>query len=196
MVFAKRTACCAKAGYTLVEVLVVVVIMGILSAMGVAGLQGAVANARVKDAAVNTAAFVERVANLSRQYSSPICLEIMTGKPHILYAIRSSGSDCAAANKKGGVVDSLIVDSPLKFVENGTSSCNAGVSGSMDLTKSENAVFKPQLGLSSAPPEGIVCVQYGDDTRYGVAWKRKTSNSVKAYWKIGSSSGDSGWNEL
>ena len=50
-----------KNGFTLVEVLVVVIIMGILSSMGVASITGAVANARVKDYAQNTAAFLDRV---------------------------------------------------------------------------------------------------------------------------------------
>ena len=48
-----------KKGFTLVEVLTVVIIIGILSAAGYAGLQRAIANSRIKDAAFNMAAFME-----------------------------------------------------------------------------------------------------------------------------------------
>ena len=40
-------ACSKKSGFTLVEALVVVAIMGILSGLGVASLRGAVANSRI-----------------------------------------------------------------------------------------------------------------------------------------------------
>ena len=52
-----------KAGFTLVEVLVVVTIMGILSGIGVASLRSAVANSRIKDAGINVTAFMQRAAN-------------------------------------------------------------------------------------------------------------------------------------
>ena len=86
-----------KAGYTLVEVLVVVSIMGVLSAMGVAGLQRAVANARIKDAAVNTAAFVERVANESKRLSTVLCLKIEPGNPQKVLVVKDDGKkDCSS----------------------------------------------------------------------------------------------------
>jgi len=192
MQFFKHIAREMKAGYTLVEVLVVVSIMGILSSMGVAGLQSAIANARVKDAAVNTAAFLERVANEARQLSAPICLKISNDST-TLYAIKTAGSDCSASNKTGSVVDSLIVDSPVRFSENKSQSCNVQ---SVDMTTSSNAIFRPRMGLSAVPPEGVVCVKYGNADRYGVAQKSKTSNSVKAMWKVGNESGDEGWQEL
>lgn len=195
MQFVKHIARETKAGYSLVEVLVVVTIMGILSSMGVAGLQSAIANARVKDAAVNTAAFLERVANESRQFSSPICLAIK-GDSVTLLAIRTDALDCSPKNKRGAVVDSLIIESPLKFRKNSGTSCNAGTNGTIDLTSSANAVFKPRLGMTAVPPEGVVCIQYGNDQLYGLVRKTKTSNSVKAYWRAGSSAGDVGWLEL
>ena len=192
MVFAKRTACCAKAGYTLVEVLVVVSIMGILSAMGVAGLQGAIANARVKDAAENTAAFVERVANLSRQRSDVVCLTIKTGEPQTLIALKSKGSDCTTENKYNTtILDSIKLDAPLQFVSI-KAPCN--FVGDVDMTGT-NAAFKPRLGLS-AVPHGAVCIQYGSGDRFGLARKMPNTNSVKAFWKIGNDNGASGWNEL
>lgn len=59
-----------KEGYTLVEVMTVVVAIGILSAMGVSSLQQAAMNARVKDAALNTTAFLERTANEANRLSA------------------------------------------------------------------------------------------------------------------------------
>lgn len=182
-----------KAGYTLIEVLVVVIIMGILSSMGVVGLQGAVANSRVKDAAMNTAAFLERVGNQSKQQSGAVCLAIAPGNPQKLLAVKSKGTDCSNENKiGGGSLDSIVIEAPSQFVENKSGTCN--FVGDVDMTGT-NAVFKPRIGLSSVPA-GVVCVQYGSDLRFGLARKITTSNSVKAFWKIGNDDGAGGWSEL
>ena len=192
MVFAKLVSRGAKSGYTLVEVLVVVVIMGVLSAMGVAGLQGAVANAKVKDAAVNTAAFLERVSNLSRQRSIAICLAIDPSDSRTLLAVKSKGNDCSGDNRwGGGTLDQMTIEAPAQFVSI-KAPCN--FVGDVDLTGA-NAVFKPRLGLSGVP-HGAVCIQYGSEERFGLARKMANTNSVKAFWKIGNDDGASGWNEL
>ena len=198
MQFVKHIARETKAGYSLVEVLVVVTIMGILSSMGVAGLQAAVANSRVKDAAINTAAFIERVGNESRELTSPICLDVLNN-PRILYAVRSNGADCAPSNQvvgEGSIVDSLEIDSPLEFAKNTSSSCNSSIGVDFIFTTSESALFKPRLGLSAVPPQGVVCIKYGDNGPFGLAKKEWNSNSVKAYWKVEKSSGDAGWQEI
>ena len=150
MLFAKRL----KAGYTLVEVLVVVSILGILSAMGVAGLQQAVANARVKDAAINTAAFVERVANLSSQRNEVLCLKIAPENDRKLLVIRDTiNFDCSDPK---GSIDSMIIDAPNKYVSIGVCGPVTG-----DWTKSYG-IFKPRLGLAATPPNGGICIKYGD----------------------------------
>ena len=186
MVFAKRTACYAKAGYTLVEVLVVVSIMGVLSAMGVAGLQQAVANARVKDAAVNTAAFLERVATESRKQSAELCLVKAPGNSSKLLVYKSDESSDYC---HGTIMDSLVVESPNRFVS--LKDCGLVTS---DWIGNNPAVFEPRRGLSAAPLEGAVCIQYGSEDRFGAARKLKLVNGIKAQWKIGT--GSSGWMDL
>ena len=189
MVFAKRTACCAKAGYTLVEVLVVVSIMGILSAMGVAGLQGAIANARVKDAAVNTAAFVERVANESNRLSAVLCLKIEPGNPQKVIVVKDDGKkDCSSPSD--GIVDYLEIEPPNQYVE--MSHC-----GPVTLDwfgQSKQVAFKPRLGISAAPPEGGVCIQYGSRNVYGAVRKDPGKNWVIPMWKVNhDGSQDANW---
>lgn len=182
-----------NAGYTLIEVLVVVIIMGILSSMGVVGLQGAVANHRVKGAALNTAAFLERVGNLAKQRSESICVAVQPGNPQMLIAVKSKGTDCSEDNRYGGgVLAQLLIDAPAQFVENKAGTCN--YVGGADLL-GENAVFKPRIGLSSVP-NGVLCIQYGDDMLFGIARKTSGANSVKAFWKIGNDDGANGWSEL
>ena len=188
MVFAKRTTCCAKAGYTLVEVLVVVSIMGILSAMGVAGLQRAVANARVKDAAINTAAFVERVANLANQRNEVLCLKVPSGNHQKIYAVRDIGEkNCVSPN--GGIIDSLEIDAPNQFV-----SKNNGCPVIGDWFSSYG-VFKPRLGLSAMPREGGVCIQYGSKSVYGAVRKDQNRNKAVPMWKVtDDATQNNGWN--
>lgn len=185
-----------KYGYTLIEVLVVVIIMGILSSMGVVGLQGAVANARVKDAAVNTAAFIERVANLSRQMDEVLCLGVQTGKSGILYVVKdnSTSGDCSEVQ---GVVDSLVIESPSGFVP--MSKCGP-VTHDWNNAYSANAAFRPKLGLAATPPEGGICIQYGGKDVYGAVRKERTINRVVPMWKVshnGTKDNDwSNWSEL
>lgn len=186
MVFAKLVKRGAKSGYTLVEVLIVVAIMGVLSAMGVAGLQGAVANARVKDAAVNTAAFLERVATESRKQSAELCIVKAPGNSSKLLVYKSDESSDYC---HGTVMDSLVVDSPNRFVN--LKDCGLVTS---DWIGNNPAIFEPRRGLSAAPLEGAVCIQYGTDDRFGAARKLKTKNGIIPQWKVGS--GSSGWMDL
>ena len=182
MVFAKQNARCVKAGYTLVEVLVVVSIMGILSAMGVAGLQRAVANARVKDAAINTAAFVERVANLANQRNEVLCLRVDPHSDQTLLVVRDDGTkDCTSPHD--GVIAEFSIDEPCKFVSLAT--CRGVETDWFSKAYSANTAFKPRLGLSAAPPHGGICIQYGSDAVYGAVVKEQNLNKVKPMWKVG-----------
>lgn len=164
-----------KSGYTLVEVLVVVSIMGILSAMGVAGLRGAVVNSRVKDHAINTAAFLERVANESNRLSSPVC--IMKANDQMLVAYVSNSCDDHPADH----FDSFSIEAPAKF------DCGENFADGQDVPGDDWAngvVFRPRIGLSAAPNQGFVCVQYGSERNYGVAVKAKDKNMIIPMWNL------------
>jgi len=179
----------AKKGFTLVELLVVIAIMGILSSMGFVGLQGAIENTKVKDAALNTSAFLERVANDANRRSESLCIQ-KSGDQKIEVRLFVDGK-CSDSK-----VDEFSIESPLKFVSNG---CNIGNQfdvkddGAADdwLNSSTLTVFKPKLGLSAAPSSGYVTVQYGGETHCAAAFKSKTKNSI-----IPMVGDNEGWDEL
>ena len=202
MVFAKLVSRGAKSGYTLVEVLVVVIIMGVLSTMGVASLQRAVANSRIKDAAINTAAFVERVANLASQRSETLCLGYSTtSDPRTLLVVRD-GDD---GNCSGGVVDEMTIDAPNRFVPDG-SGCPTIMVSWLSATSSVPVKFKPRLGLAATPNPTVdghatgICIRYGDSDVYGAVRKTKELNRVVPMWKVGNDATQNGnwsnWMEL
>ena len=190
MVFARLLKRGAKSGYTLVEVLVVVSIMGVLSAMGIAGLQRAVANARVKDAAINTAAFVERVANRASQLSAVLCLRVAPGNDQKLYVVRDD-DDETCSSPKGGIVDSLVLDAPCKYISMAT--CGVVDVNWFSKSYSADKSFKPRVGLSATPPQGGICIQYGSEDVFGAVLKERTVNRVKPMWKVGNDPMNGGW---
>ena len=183
-----------KNGYTLVEVLVVVSIMGILSSMGVVGLHRAVKNSRIKDAAMNTAAFLERMANEANRMSKRICVKKDHDQRITAYLKEDASGDASSCDAYSEVFATFAVESPVKF------GCEAaGLSDlSEDVTDNDwavtGAMFIPRIGLSAAPSDGYVCVQYGTSDTYGLVLKRRTNNMMIPMWKVGGSSAD--WSRL
>lgn len=152
--------------------MVVIAIMGILSAMGVAGLQGAVENTRVNDAAKNVKAFLERTANEANRLSETLCLKVGTNNRRLFVY---KGSDCTKLAEGSPSLYSMELDNPLKFV----TSC-PDYEGEQNWLSGTNGVFKPRLGLSAAPVSGVVCAQYADENHYAVALKSADVNYIEA----------------
>lgn len=171
-----------KNGYTLVEVLVVVTIMGVLSSMGVAGLRGAVINSRMKDNALNVTAFLERVANEANRMSKRICVKKDNDQRISAYV----ANQCDGVGSDGSdVFDTYELEAPAKF-ECGDGIDMSEISGFSGGDWAQNgALFVPRIGLSAAPAEGYVCMQYGSHGTYAVAIKKKNNNMIVPMWRSG-----------
>ena len=178
-----------KSGVTLMEVMAVVAIMGILSGLGVAGLRSAVANARIKDAAYNVTAFMERTANEARRLNTTLCVVREDAQKLVTYQ-----AVCTAAIGDGKSsltkTDSLILEYPNKILQDGEINA-ADILGGVNLV-TEGAEFTPRQGLSTAPFHGFIAVQYGGDGRFGAAAKVSVKNSFVPMMKFE----DGNWSEL
>lgn len=190
----------SKNGFTLVEVIVVVLIMGVLSSMGVVSITAAVANARVKDYAQNTAAFLERIANDANRMSKTLCANVQNKSIDVYATNDCSGSLYAQY--------SLDLQYPVKFgcdIDNDLSITdtkgamsddnNWGVGGT-----GHYLLFEPRIGLS-AVPRGFLCLQYGTsntytDNAYGIAVKYSDKNMVKPKWTPSGSNDIGNWQDL
>lgn len=160
-----------KRGVTLIEVLVVVIIMGVLAGLGVANLQQAVRNTRIKDAAMNTAAFLERVANDANRLNMPLCVKVDQTTKKTIAAYRSVNGSC---NNPGDKVAEMTLDSENKYVK--AEKDPAECSGTANYFTS-TSVFSPRLGLSAAPT-GCWYVRYGETGHYGAVVKTATRNNL------------------
>ena len=172
-----------KAGYTLVEMLAVISIMGVLAGMGVVGFQTAVAHARTKDAAFNVTAFLERTANEARRLNTSLCVR-PGDAANKLIAYKSS----CDAGSMGEAVDQLILESQVSVIEANVDDVGGGGINLITSTDAK-ATFEPRLGLSSAPYEGYIVVEYSG--KRGAAVKEKTKNSFKPRWNPSGS-----WSDL
>lgn len=179
-----------KNGFTLIEVMVVVAIMGILSAMGVYGVRISTINSQMKDCALNTAVFLERVANESNRMSKRLC--VLKDNDQRLTAYVTD--DCGDISDAEELV-SFSIDPPAKFGCSGVSIDDSfnDFDGADWASDGENAgaLFMPRIGLSAAPTEGYVCIQHGSSDSYGLAIKFKNRNMIVPMWRAGSY-----WNKL
>lgn len=135
-----------KKGFTLVELMAVVVIIGILSSLGVASLQQAVQNTRVRDAAVNVAAFMERVAQEAKQKNSPLCVTVSGDTMFVAIKYIESTNTCRG-EAQSDTIDRMKVEETVAFISGGSKTMTIdGVSLNM---YGQNAIFVPRIGLTS-----------------------------------------------
>lgn len=171
-----------KNGYTLVEVLVVVSIMGILSSMGVASLRGAVINSRMKDCAINVTAFLERMANESNRLSKRLCVK---RAPDTEQELQVYIADNCNNLENVELFATYNLESPARFGCSDVDLSVFGGTGAEDWAQN-GAVFIPRIGLSAAPSNGYVCMQYGNSAVYGLVEKTKDNNMLIPWWRSGS----------
>lgn len=164
------------------EVMAVVAIMGILSGLGVAGLRSAVANARIKDAAYNVTAYMERTANEARRLNTTLC--VVRESDQKLVTFVSDCTDANTASKKTSLTrtDSLILESPNRILLKNEVTA-ADIPGGTNLVDG-GAEFTPRQGLSAAPYQGFFAIQYGGRGVYGAAAKVKSKNSFEPMMKF------------
>ena len=171
------------------ELMAVVAIMGILSGIGVAGLRSAVANARIKDAAYNVTAFLERTANEARRLNTTLC--VVREDAQKLATYKGVCKDAIGSGKSTLTkVDELVLESPNRILQANEVTATSKI-GDVNLV-TLGAEFTPKPGLSAAPPKGFIAVQYGGDGRFGAAAKIKTKNSFVPLMKFE----DGTWSEL
>ena len=173
-----------KLGYTLVELLAVISIMGILSGMGVVGFQTMVSHTRTKDAALNVAAYLERTANKARQLNATLCV-----RPDGVHKLVTYKAACDAGDGNfGDPIDQLVLENQVTILEDDVNDVGGG---GINLIASgeKKASFVPRPGLSSAPYEGYIVVKYGGER--GAAVKEKTKNTFTPKWNPSGS-----WSEL
>lgn len=189
-----------KKGYTLIEVLVVVIIIGVLSSMGYAGLNQAVINARTKDAARNVAAFINSIGALSTQQNKAMCLKIVDGKTLAAYKADDAGTGC---DVQGGVIDKITLEAALKFVSSGKSPNNAVTvlsSNSAEAIVKHRIGYSPFRGVCSSSTEcsgeGFYLIQYGSTDLYAAVAKSPSERAVVSFWGFGADESSIGWSEL
>lgn len=166
-----------KKGFTLVEVLITIAILGILSSMGVAGLMGAVENARVNGVAKRTVAFMERMGKESKRLSTTLCLKMANDQRIEVY----KAVDCSSP-PADSLFDHMDIEAPMKFVSvcpNIADACELSENCGVNLLDGTSGVFVPKIGLASLPVSGYVCAQYGSSDHYAAAVKSKEENFVK-----------------
>lgn len=161
-------------GFTLIEVLAVVAIIGILSSMGFVGLRQAIENRRVQAAAETTTAFLNQVASEAKRMSATLCLKKAGDRRIEVYV----GEDCSAA--VGSPVLEFELDAPMKFTTCENFDCDASEGCNTNWLDGVSGVFKPKIGLSSSPTSGYVCSQYGSVDHYAASLKRNTENFVRS----------------
>ena len=174
-----------KQGFTLIELAVVIAIVGVLSALGVSGLQKAVLNDRARSAADELLATFNEAAAIARQRADSLCLVgSSTGNGLVLLVYNTAGKKCNGDTiktytlEKGtiekpprleGLMDSLDIDDEYGPSRDWSSNANGS-----------EALFVPRPGQNPIATQGYIGVKINDSRRAAVG-KGAFANYFQAF---------------
>lgn len=165
-------ACSKRNGFTLVEVLVVVIIMGILSGMGVVSFQSAVSNSRIKDAGINVTAFMLRAANEATRLNEKLCVTVASdNKTMNLYTGACDEIDAASSSP----IDQFALESISEFVTGDNGACPVNT---VSPYEGNSVTLTPKIGVSPIPA-GCFLIKYGGSDRRASSVKLPTKFAME-----------------
>jgi prepilin-type N-terminal cleavage/methylation domain-containing protein len=132
-----------KQGFTLLELMVVVILIGILSMMAYASLRDAIYQTRVKDAGINTAAFLNRVSIDAKRRDTTLCVQVDAAGN--MAAHEAADGNLCPDDDPGNEVDKY-------SVPGGFTAVVCGWANPIPIV--------PQIGLSALPREGKIVMPY------------------------------------
>jgi prepilin-type N-terminal cleavage/methylation domain-containing protein len=162
-----------KSGFTLIEVLIVVILIGILSAMAYASLLDHIFMLRTRDAATNTAAFLNRVSAEAKRRDRPICIELASPQEMNAHLCNVAGE----FSSPDTIVDTYGVIQGFSFHALSGKGGLTGLSDGLTPWSSGSILMVPQIGLSALPREGAIVLMY---SRHFCAAAVKASNQNNA----------------
>ena len=181
-------ACSDKRGFTLVEALVVVAIIGVLSGMGVASLRGAVANSRIKDAGINVTAFVQSAANEATRLNEKLC--VVVSNQHTMKLYKGA---CGSTFEEGNLLNQLVLEAGNKFIT-ASNNVNCPELGESQRSPKTSMELVPKVGVSPIPT-GCFLVRYGETDRFAASIKMPSKFAM--YYKLSYDSGsENSWFEF
>jgi len=174
-----------KQGFTLLELAVVVAIVGVLSALGVSGLQKAVMNDRARSAADELAAIFNQAASIAKQRSDSLCfMPPVSANNLVLRVYNTEDGVCDGDTIRVFPLDGLTVETPPRLDKlKSLLEIDAEYGPARDWANSASgneALFVPRIGLNPIATQGFIGVKV-NESRHAAVGKGAFSNYFQAY---------------
>jgi Tfp pilus assembly protein PilE len=151
-------------------VLIVVILIGILSMMAYASLLDHIYLLRTRDAATNTAAFLNRVSAEAKRMDTTVCVQLYSAQRMVAYQAPKD-NNCTEARGAVAAIDSFGVIPGFRIEAK-------SIKGITSLNENSVISMVPQIGLSALPRETGIVLNYSRNFCAGAVKTSDQNNAI------------------